>query len=69
MRLAFVVASSEDRPAVLKTIEMILLLLRRSLASNPEQATIALIDRLLDASDAIRANGNTKAHLAMAVIA
>lgn len=67
-RLAVAVSLGEDRAGTLKLIETVILLLRRSIANNPDQATLRFIDRLLDASDAIRANGNTKLHLAAAIV-
>ncbi len=67
-RLAAVQSLSEDRAATLKVIETVILLLRRSLASNPDQATLQFIDRLLGASEAIRANGHVRLHLASAVV-
>lgn len=67
-RLALVVASSDDRTGAIKLIDMTVMLLRRSLAVRPDRSSIALIDRLLAASESIRANGNIKAHLAAAVV-
>lgn len=66
-RLAAVNSLSEDRAATLKVIETVILLLRRSIVNNPDPATLRFIDRLLDASDAIRANGHVRLHLAVAV--
>lgn len=67
-RLAVAASLNEDRAGTLKVIETVILLLRRSITNNPDQATLRFIDRLLDASDAIRANGNTKLHLAAAIV-
>ncbi len=67
-RLTVVLASGDDRTGTLKMIEMILLLLRRSLTARPDQQTIRLIDRLVDASAAVRANGNVKIQLSAAVV-
>ncbi len=67
-RLAAVQSLSEDRAATLKVIETVILLLRRSLANNPDQATLQFIDRLLSASESIRANGHVRLHLAAAVV-
>lgn len=67
-RLAAVQSMAEDRAATLKIIETVILLLRRSLANNPDPATLRFIDRLLGASDAIRANGHVRLHLAAAVV-
>jgi replication-associated recombination protein RarA len=67
-RLAVANSLTEDRAGSLKLIETVILLLRRSLAHNPDQATLSFIDRLLAASDAIRANGHMRLHLSAAVI-
>ncbi len=67
-RLAVIQASNNDRTGTLKTIEMILLLLRRSLAARPDQTTVRLIERLVEASAAVRANGNIKIQLSAAVV-
>jgi DNA polymerase-3 subunit delta' len=67
-RLAVVSTLTEDRAGSLKVIETVILLLRRSLTNNPDQATLRFIDRLLGASDAIRANGHVRLHLAAAVV-
>lgn len=65
-RLAVVMSSSDDRSAALRFIETTNLLLRRSLDKSPDQAVVRRIEALLQASEAIRANGNVKLHLAVA---
>ena len=65
-RLAVVMSSADDRSAALRFIETTNLLLRRSLDKAPDQATIRRIEALLQASEAIRANGNVRLHLAVA---
>ena len=65
-RLALVAAFGGDRKAAITLIDTILLLLRRSLKQNPNAVTLARIQKLLDASLAIRMNGNIKLHMAVA---
>lgn len=67
-RLAIIQALKEDRRGALKLIEMVVMLLRRSLERSPERSTLQLIKALLEASDSIRANGNTRLHLSAAVL-
>lgn len=67
-RLAVAHSLTDDRAGTLKLIETVILLLRRSITNNPDQATLRFIERLLDASDAIRANGHLRLHLAAAVL-
>lgn len=67
-RLAVAASIGEDRTNSLKLIETVVLLLRRSLTNNPDQNTLRYIDRLLIASEAIRANGHIRLHLAAAVL-
>lgn len=67
-RLAASLKSGTDRQDVIRTIEMALLLLRRSLAAKPEKETLEAIDRLIRASELIRANGNIKLQLARAML-
>src|SRR5690606_15439448 len=67
-RLAFVKAYGGDRQDTTILIDMIMLFLRRSLTSNPNQSTVRLMNRMIDASQAIRANGSIKLHLAVAMV-
>lgn len=67
-RLAFAVSYSGDRQEAIQLLDMVTKLLRRSLSQNPEQSTVKFIDRILEASVAIRANGNVKLHLAAAMV-
>lgn len=67
-RLTLTLMLGEDRKGALSLIETIVLLLKRSLVSAPDRQTAALIDRLVDASDAIRVNGHIRLHLSAAVV-
>lgn len=58
----------DDRAGALRLIELILLLLRRSLASSAHTSSIELIQKLVNASEAIWANGNIRLHLMSAVV-
>ena len=58
----------DDRAGALKLIELILLLLRRSLPSSAHISSVELIQKLVDASESIRANGNIRLHLMSAVV-
>lgn len=65
-RLVVAASFSGDRKSALSLVDMALLLLRRSLAGKPDAGTLEMIERLMEASDAIRRNGNVKLHLAAA---
>ena len=65
-RLVVVSGFTGDRKAALMFIEMTLMLLRRSLSARPDGSTLSRIQALLDASSAIRMNGNIKLHLSVA---
>jgi DNA polymerase III delta prime subunit len=67
-RLAVILSMKEDRQGTLKLIEMITMLLRRSINGSPERSTLQLIDRLLESSELIRANGNARLQLCAAVV-
>lgn len=67
-RAALCVGFSGDRRDAMRLIDMAVLLLRRSLTAASDRGTVAMIDRMLVASDAIRANGNVKLHLTAAVL-
>ena len=58
----------DDRAGSLKLIELILLLLRRSIASSAHSSSIELIQKLINASEAIRANGNIRLQLMASVV-
>lgn len=57
-----------DRHELIKVLDMSLLLLRKSLASKPDVATMESIQRIITASESIRANGNAKLVIARAMI-
>ena len=67
-RMIVVQSLKDDRAGALKLIEFILLLLRRSLTSSANISSLKLIKNLVDASEAIRANGNIRLHLMCAVV-
>jgi DNA polymerase III delta prime subunit len=67
-RLVLVQTLKEDRYATLQLLETIFLLLRRSLAKDPDRSRVRLIGRLIEASEHIRANGNVKLQLSDAVL-
>jgi len=67
-RLALVASLDSDRGDAIALIEMVILLLRRSLATRPEQSTVRLVERMVEASEAIRANGSVKLHLSVAMV-
>jgi DNA polymerase-3 subunit delta' len=66
-RIVTALAFTGDRQSAIGFIDMTLLLLRRSLKTKPDQGSVTRIDRLVDASESIRANGNIKLHLINAV--
>jgi len=67
-RLIIIQSLKDDRAGALKLVELILLLLRRSLAASPNTSLINLIEKLVQASEAIRANGNIRIQLMRAVV-
>lgn len=67
-RAALCMAFSGDRHEAIKLIDTAVLLLRRSLVTSTDRGTIAMIERMMKASDAIRGNGNVKLHLTAAVL-
>ena len=67
-RIALTASFSGDRHEAIRLIDTVVMLLRRSLATSPDRATVGFIERMLNASDAIRANGNVKLHLSDAVL-
>lgn len=66
-RVVLAASYGGDRHDTIAFIDIVILLLRRSLAAKPDRSTIRRIERLVDASEAIRANGNIKLHLVAAV--
>ena len=66
-RLVIIQTLKDDRSGALKFIELVLLLLRRSLASSSGTHSIDLMKNLIEASEAIRANGNIRIQLMNAV--
>lgn len=67
-RLVIAQSVKDDRRGAIALIELIVLLLRRSLGANPSRSTTQQIARLLDAAESIRANGNVRLQLADAVV-
>lgn len=67
-RLVIAQSVKDDRQGAVALIELIVLLLRRSLDTNPSQSTTQQIARLLDAAESIQANGNVRLQLANAVV-
>lgn len=67
-RLALIQTLKDDRAGTLLLIDTIVMLLRRTLRSSPDRPTVALIDRLVDAAELIRANGHVRLHLSAAVV-
>lgn len=67
-KMIIIQSLKDDRAGALKLIELILLLLRRNLASSKSTALVMLIKNLIDASEAIRSNGNIRVHLLRAVV-
>jgi hypothetical protein len=66
-RYALTYSLKEDRGGAIKLIETIIMLLRSSIKTNPDKETVQQIERMLQASESIRANGNVKLQLAAAV--
>ncbi len=67
-RLALVMSLGSDRHETVQLIDTVVLLLRRSLSIRPDRSTMHRIESMMKASDAIRANGNVKLHLAAAMV-
>jgi DNA polymerase-3 subunit delta' len=67
-RLALASSFSGDRQEAILLLEAAMLLLRRSLRSQPDTGSIRMIDKLSKAAEAIRANGAVKLHLSVAVL-
>ena len=67
-RVALAMSFSGDRQQALRFIEMVILLLRRSLARSADISTIQLIASMAVASESIRRNGNVKLQLTNAVL-
>lgn len=67
-RLAYVSSFSGDRHEAIAVLEMVILLLRRSLAAQPNRTSVEFIEKLLDSIAIIRANGNVKLQLATAMV-
>ena len=67
-RMILIQGLKDDRAGALKLIELILLLLRRSMATSPSTNSAQLIKKLVEASELIRANGNIRMHLMNAVV-
>jgi replication-associated recombination protein RarA len=67
-RLMEVQTLKDDRQGTIDFIETVVLLLRRSLTGRPDAASVRLIGRMMEASDAIRANGTIRLQLMRAVL-
>lgn len=67
-RLIVIQSLKDDRAGALLFIETILFLLRRTLKSSATVSTARLIENLVAASEAIRANGNIRLQLMRAVV-
>lgn len=57
-----------DRQQALSILEMAMLLVRKSLAQNPDARMLTTINNLMDATTAIRSNGNVRLHLIRAML-
>lgn len=67
-RIIVIQTLKDDRAGALKLIDMILLLLRRTLAMSPNTNTVRLIAALVSASEVIKANANIRLQLIRAVL-
>lgn len=67
-KMVLIQSLKDDRAGALKFTELILLLLRRSIAASPNQNSIELMQKLVTANESIRANGNIRIHLMAAVV-
>lgn len=67
-RLALIQSFKDDRQSAIVLIDTIIMLLRRSLSTSPDRGTVKSIERLVEASELIRANGNIKLQLSRAVV-
>ncbi len=67
-KLCVVNTLKDDRLACLEFIELLVQILRRSVAKQPERATMQWIDKLLDAYEAIAANGNIRLQMTASVV-
>lgn len=67
-RMIIIQSLKDDRMKALKLIELILLLLRRSLSPDSQVKSLTLISKLVTASEAVRANGNIRLQLLAAVV-
>lgn len=67
-RLVIIQTLKDDRAGSIEFIEMIVYLLKRSVASNPNRSSLELINNLLKACNSIRMNGNIRLQLSRAVL-
>ena len=68
-KLIIVNGLKDDREGALRFIDMVVTLLRKTLITSVDpKVTLAMIDRLLAAHEAVRANGNVRLQLAAAVV-
>lgn len=67
-RLVHAISFAGDRQDSIALIETIIMVLRKSLSSQPSSSSVLMIERLLKASEAIRGNGSIKILLAAAMV-
>lgn len=67
-RLIEVQTLKDDRYGTIQFIDTVILLLRRSLSGKADASTVRFINRMMEASDAIRSNGNIRLHLSQAAL-
>lgn len=67
-RLALIQRLNDDRQGSIVFIDMVCILLRKSLVANPNRTTAERIKKLIAASELIRANGNIRLQLSSAVL-
>lgn len=67
-KVVIIQSLKDDRAGALKLIDLLLLLLRRSLVSSSSISSVKLIESLVGASEVIKANGNIRLHLMNAVL-
>lgn len=67
-RLVLIQSFKEDRAGALSFIRTLLLILERVYTRTPSPDTATLMRSLIDASEAIQANGNIRLHLSAAVV-
>ena len=66
-RMVVISSLKDDRSGAIELIEVILLMLRKSIGSMNHSHTIRLIDNLISCSESIRANGNIRVQFMRAI--